>query len=134
MKNKMRHEEFLQNYTPAWYRLSLCGKAEDKAWHNSALDTKEGWLKIFNDCLEDLDAGNFINGKGLKNDPDYWRKQIRELNEFTPFDKDAFDRDMYKHIHLKVPKHKKKLIEYLEGIPNKNGYIIDLIEKDMGSK
>ncbi len=40
----------------------------------------------------------------------------------------------YKHIHLKIPKHMTEVIEKLENTKNVNGYIIDLIKKDIEGK
>lgn len=71
-KNKMRNTELLQNYSPANFRYDI-GK-------NGG--TKDKWLKIFNDAIEDLNNGNYINGKGEKNEVYYWERQIRLLNEF----------------------------------------------------
>lgn len=137
-KNHMRNEMLLQNYTPSQYKLALSGKATDKAWYTKQMATKKGWMQIFNDAIADLKEGNFINGKAMKNMPEYWQKQIKELDEFVPFDekayKETFDKENYKHIHLKISNRKEDVIKFLESKANKNGYIIELIEKDMRGK
>ena len=43
----------------------------------------------------------------------------------------AFDKETYKKYYFRVRKDNKKVIEYLNSIPNKNGYILHLIEEDM---
>ena len=40
----------------------------------------------------------------------------------------------YNHYHLKVPKHLEEVITELERQKNKNGYILELIEKDIAEK
>ena len=48
--------------------------------------------------------------------------------------KNAHAKENYRHIHLKVPNHMTEVIEMLDSQPNKNGYIIELIEKDIEEK
>lgn len=42
-----------------------------------------------------------------------------------------FNKKNYKHYHIKVNLKDKDVIEHLEKQNNKNGYIVDLIKKDM---
>lgn len=45
-----------------------------------------------------------------------------------------FNRDNYKHYHIKVNLKDKDVIEKLDSVPSKNGYITDLIRKDIGKE
>ena len=45
-----------------------------------------------------------------------------------------FDKKNYKKYYFRVRKDNEKVIEYLNSIPNKTGYIISLIEQDMAKK
>lgn len=54
-------------------------------------------------------------------------------SELTTY-KNAHAKENYRHFHLKVPNHMTEVIEMLESQTNKNGYIIDLIEKDIDEK
>lgn len=42
-----------------------------------------------------------------------------------------FNKDNYKHYHIKVNKKDTKVIEQIEKQKSKNGYIIELIRKDL---
>lgn len=74
MKNKMRNEQLLQNYSPSQFRVDIGQNG----------GTKDRWLAIFNNAIEDLNAGNYINGKSEKNTVEYWQRQIKLLTEFEP--------------------------------------------------
>lgn len=75
-KNRMRHTEFLQNYTPSLTRCALCKKEGFEFY------TKEKLEKYFNDAIEDLNNGYYINGCCKKNDIQYWNDQLELLNTF----------------------------------------------------
>lgn len=82
---KIRNEEFLQNYSPSWFRMILSGKdfnpligRDDRG----ALTDVNTWITIFDHAIEDLQKGLHINNKAGKNGIDYWLKQKRLLNEF----------------------------------------------------
>ena len=55
---------------------------------------------------------------------------MKDLKEY----KYKFDRENYRHIHLKISNKEKKVIKHLEKQQNKNGYLIELIRKDMEGK
>ena len=55
---------------------------------------------------------------------------MKDLKEY----KNKFDRENYRHYHLKIRNDDKKLIGFLDKKENRNQYIIGLIRKDMGSK
>lgn len=74
MKNRMRNTQLLQNYAPSAFRVDIAKNG----------GTKEKWMAIFNDAIDDLNAGYTINGKGEKNTISYWQRQIELLNEFEP--------------------------------------------------
>lgn len=52
-----------------------------------------------------------------------------------PFDKYEYDqrylKEKYKHYHLAVPNSNEPVIRKLNEVPNRNRYIIELIEKDL---
>lgn len=82
---KIRNEEFLQSYSPSWFRMILSGKdfypligRDDRG----ALTDVSTWQVIFDHAIEDLQKGLLINNKAEKNSIDYWIKQKRLLNEF----------------------------------------------------
>lgn len=82
---KIRNEEFLQNYSPSWFRMILSGKdfnpligRDDR----EPLTNVSTWQTIFDHAIEDLEKGLRINNKAEKNTVDYWLKQKRLLNEF----------------------------------------------------
>ena len=45
---------------------------------------KEWWIARFEEAIDDLKHGYYIYHRGLKNEVDYWRKQIRLVKEFVP--------------------------------------------------
>lgn len=53
-----------------------------------------------------------------------------ELNAY----KQAHAKANYTHIHLKIPNYLTEVLEMLESVDSKNGYIVDLIEKDIEQK
>ena len=55
---------------------------------------------------------------------------MKDLTEY----KAKFDRENYRHYHLKISNKQKEVIKHLEKQENKNGYIIELIRKDMERK
>lgn len=82
---KIRNEEFLQNYSPSWFRMILSGKdfnpligRDDR----EPLTNVSTWLTIFDHAIEDLGNGLLINNKSEKNTVDYWTRQKRLLHEF----------------------------------------------------
>jgi hypothetical protein len=62
----------------------------------------------------------------------YQEAVIETLKEFNQLDyiKD-FDKKNYKHYHIKVNLKDKEIINHLEKQDSKNGYILDLIRKDI---
>lgn len=42
-----------------------------------------------------------------------------------------FNRENYRHYHIKVNLKDKDVIEKLESVPSKNGYIVELIREDI---
>lgn len=82
--NKMRHTEFLQNYTASQFRVALSGKETPHIRISEEMRTKEWWITMFEQAIEDLNAGYYINGKAAKNIPSYWEEQIRKVKEFEP--------------------------------------------------
>lgn len=82
---KIRNEEFLQNYSPSWFRMILSGKSFDPLIgrdDREPLTNVSTWLTIFDHAIEDLETGLRINNKSEKNTVDYWTRQKRLLNEF----------------------------------------------------
>lgn len=80
----MRNEQLLQNYAPSLFRLCLSGKETNTIRITDDMRTRDYWMNLFSDAIEDLKNGCTINGKGEKNDIAYWQKQIRLLDEFEP--------------------------------------------------
>ena len=78
----MKHEEFLQNYSASQFRLALSGKNE--SFITDEMRTKQWWLNLFNETIDQLKAGERINMKANKNEVSYWERQIELLNEFEP--------------------------------------------------
>lgn len=81
----MRNEQFLQNYSPSWFRMALSGKGFEPLVgrdDRGALTDVNTWITIFDHAIEDLQKGLLINNKGSKNSIDYWLKQKILLNEF----------------------------------------------------
>lgn len=57
----------------------------------------------------------------------------KEQKEFNQLDYiKQFNKENYKHYHIKVNLKDKEVIDKLDGVGSKNGYIIDLIKKDIG--
>lgn len=83
-KLTMRNEQLLQNYSPSMFKVCLSGKETNTFTITDRMRKKDFWLGLFQDAIEDLQMGCTINGKGEKNEVDYWKKQIRLLEEFEP--------------------------------------------------
>lgn len=83
-KNLMRNVQFLQNYGPAKFRIALSGKNAVDFSITDEMRTKEWWIARFEEAIDDLKHGYYINHRGLKNEVDYWRKQIKMVKEFVP--------------------------------------------------
>ena len=83
-KNRMRNTMFLQNYTASQFRVALSGKDSSSMIITEQMRTKEWWIKKFTEAIEDLEAGNYINGKGEKNRVSYWLDQIIKVSDFEP--------------------------------------------------
>lgn len=82
---KIRNEQFLQNYSPSWFRMILSGKNFDPLIgrdDSGALADVNTWTTIFDHAIEDLEKGLLINNKYEKNTVDYWTRQKRLLHEF----------------------------------------------------
>lgn len=75
---RIRNERLLQRFSPSTVRVCMSGKKVDYVDSLDA-DKKEYWVEVFKNAIEDLENGLRINGKGEKNDPDYWRKQLARL-------------------------------------------------------
>lgn len=56
----------------------------------------------------------------------------KEFNQLEYISK--FNKENYKHYHIKVNLKDKEVIDKLNSVDSKNGYIIDLIKKDIKSK
>lgn len=80
MKNNMRNEMMLQNFNASTGIAMLRGKNPDGT--TESMRNKEFWINLFETAIEDLNAGNYINGKCEKNTIAYWQRQIKRIKEF----------------------------------------------------
>lgn len=83
-KNLMRNVQFLQNYSASQFRIALSGKESPHVNITDEMRNKEWWIARFEEAIDDLKHGYYINHRGLKNEVDYWREQIRKVKEFVP--------------------------------------------------
>ena len=56
----------------------------------------------------------------------------KEFNQYEYIKQ--FDKENYKHYHIKVNLKDKDIIEKLDKVGSKNKYILDLIRKDISKK
>ena len=62
----------------------------------------------------------------------YKETVIDTLKEFNQLEYiKQYDKENYKHYHIKVRCDEKEVIEKLNTVESKNGYILDLIKKDI---
>jgi hypothetical protein len=80
MKNQMRNEQELQNYSPSTMRCTLLGKKLCVGL--TTRKTANDFRQMYREAIEDLEAGYHINGCGEKNLISYWKEQFRLLDEF----------------------------------------------------
>lgn len=57
---------------------------------------------------------------------------VETLKEFNQLEYiKQFNKENYKHYHIKINLKDKAIIDHLEKQPSKNGYLINLIKKDI---
>lgn len=90
--NGMRDVDLLKDYDPSYMEAVLTnGYLYDVPMKYQQLKTKNEWLSLFNNAIEDLKEGGFIPAKAQKSNPFYWEHQI-SLTDHLPEEQEASDK------------------------------------------